>query len=224
MIKFYITIIIIILLTIIYLFVSNRKLYSSNKVISGNEVISDKKIVNPKNLMIVAHPDDELIFGGKELLSKDSWKIVSITNGSAASQNKFSFNRSDRKKEFINVMNTHKWSYEIWDYEDNLFNANWDIYSLTNELNRVINEQKYEMIVTHNLYGEYGHIQHRKISELIYSLKPNNLYVFSYDENSHNPYAQNIKTLLATNYGSQKKVIEKHNNCIEHQTTCKITF
>ena len=47
----------------------------------------------PESLMIVAHPDDETIWGGSHLIN-GNYTVLCITNG----------NNKKRKKEFMNVM------------------------------------------------------------------------------------------------------------------------
>ena len=46
----------------------------------------------PSKLMIVAHPDDEMIFGGAELLQAlpGTWMVVAVTSGTARSAGKCS--------------------------------------------------------------------------------------------------------------------------------------
>ena len=60
-----------------------------------------------KNLMIVAHPDDELVFGGAELIKYGIlYKVVCISYK----------NNKIRAKEFENVMTQlNVSSYEMWD-------------------------------------------------------------------------------------------------------------
>lgn len=50
----------------------------------------------PESLMIVAHPDDETIWGGSHLIN-GNYTVLCITNG----------NNKKRKKEFMNVMEKH---------------------------------------------------------------------------------------------------------------------
>lgn len=50
----------------------------------------------PESLMIVAHPDDETIWGGSHLIN-GNYTVLCITNG----------NNKKRKKEFMNVMKKH---------------------------------------------------------------------------------------------------------------------
>ena len=209
--------IIILILILVYYLIFVRNLHSSDKILKDNTfIVADK-------LMIVAHPDDELIFGGKELLAEKGWKVVSITNGSLASENIFSTcSFETRQKEFISLMNYLECSYEIWDHEDNGFNSNWNTDILKNQLINLFNETRYKKIVTHNLEGEYGHIQHKKISKIIHDLRPNNLYVFDLDESKINPYLDNFSK-LSVFYASQIDLIKKHYKYIVHQSLKKVS-
>ena len=207
-----IIIIIVVIIVVIYYFVYKRRLYSSEYFISDN----GNQLIN--KLMIVAHPDDELIFGGKELLKEKGWKVICVTNASRKSHNLFSNNfKKKRYAEFITVMNRLGHAYEIWDFEDNLYNANWDDKLLLKQLKRVINERKYDKIVTHNLEGEYGHVQHIKVSQLVHQLRPANLFVFSYEKTQTNEYLSELNELLAV-YHSQNQSIHSHHDKILHQT------
>lgn len=202
------------LLTCIYL--HNRKLYSS-------DIIASHTVGKPENLMIVAHPDDEIIFGGKELLSKKNWKVVCVTNGTMKSHNKFSIqNKRNRCVEFIRAMTHLGCSYEIWDYEDNLFSSNWD-GTLGVELNRVIHEYNYKSIVTHNLHGEYGHKQHQKISQLVHKLKPQNLFVFG-KCGKLNPYYDELKAIMVKYYHGQMSAFNKYASYVKYQCVIPVTF
>ncbi|QTF49288.1 putative N-acetylglucosaminyl phosphatidylinositol deacetylase [Acanthamoeba polyphaga mimivirus] len=209
----FIAVIIIIILYVLYL----RPLYSGTSVIKGNTRYKADK------LMIIAHPDDELIFGSKELIENPGWKVICITNGSKKSVNKISIcylmgHRSTyRRDEFINMMNLLHCQYEIWDYEDNYFNSNWNLKQLKNQLENLLREKNYKMVLTHNLAGEYGHTQHKTISKLLYDINPPNLYTFYYDSNTINPYLVLIKKLSHV-YQSQDKIIKKNYKYIEHQS------
>lgn len=212
-------VIMILLLMGSYYLLCRRELYSSTNIVSGNlHIIPDK-------LMIVAHPDDELIFGGKELLKETKWKVVCVTNGSNKSTNKITLRKSIcRRNEFICAMNRLNCQYEIWDFEDNWFNTNWNNDLIIHNLNRIINERDYKMILTHNSHGEYGHLQHRKISQLVFVLKPKNLYEFSYDHDLINPYLCEIIQISNNCYPSQKHAFRKFYKYIVHQSINKINF
>jgi hypothetical protein len=201
--------IIIIILFIIY-YVHFRQLYSSGYRAKGNQHLKYNK------LMIVAHPDDELIFGGRFLLESRGWKVVCITNGTDKSEDKFRLNRYNRRNEFIRSMNILKCNYEIWDYEDNYFNSNHDT-KLLNQLSDLLNDKEHDIIITHNADGEYGHIQHKTICDLVKSLKPNNLYEFDTNKNIINPQYDIIMKLKYI-YPSQINVFDELDYYIRHQS------
>lgn len=196
---------IIILATVYYIFL--RKLYhSSNTIIGNDHIVYDK-------IMVVAHPDDELIFGGRQLIEESGWLVICVTNGSINS----SKTADVRITEFKAVMNDLQCRYEIWDYEDDNFNANWDEKSLLDQLAKTINCGTVTKIVTHNLQGEYGHVQHKKISKLIHQLGPTNLYVFHCDINQLNSHLDKLSILL-DHYSSQSSIIQKHLEDIKYQS------
>lgn len=213
----YIVIIIsIIILVVIYLLFFRKLYFSPFKVIHDTH--------NYDKLMVVVHPDDELIFGGRELLSGHGWKVVCITCGTLLSNNKLKFYSTNiRRKEFERVMDKLNCSYEIWDYEDSLTNDRWNEEALEKDLARIINEQIYRKIVTHNLDGEYGHIQHKKISRMIHHLKPKNLYVFGCDSSQINPCLDEVYSLLKL-YSSQKETIKKYHRYVVHQKIFPVSF
>lgn len=207
---------IIILIIILYV-LFYRQLYYSENVISGNKDIYFDK------LMIVAHPDDELIFGGSELIKEKGWKVICVTNGSSNSVNIFGNKNINRTDEFISLMDHLQCAYEIWDFEDNGFNCNWSYSVLYNKIYEAINEKEYQKILTHNLDGEYGHIQHKFIGKVVYQMHPKNLYVFGKDHQYINPYALKVIELLSY-YPSQKRIIHQHLPYIIYQKNVPVHF
>jgi len=198
-------------------FLFGRTLHSSPETFVGNTDVRYDK------LMIVAHPDDELIFGGAQLIGEPGWKVICVTNGSPRSKNWLTLDRTDRRFEFVTVMHELDCAYEMWDFEDNGLSANWDLPLLLHKLTTIIREKPYKKIVTHNLQGEYGHVQHKKISQLVHYIKPDNLYVFSYDTAKINSHLPRLKLLLR-HYPSQSKAINDHYIYVKHQTVKKVNI
>lgn len=177
-------------------------------------VIPDDKY---NKLMIVAHPDDETIWGGGHL-AEDDYVVVCITNG----------NNSTRSKEFENVMNESGDIGIILSYPDKTFGKRdkWDkVYNkIKKDINTLMNYKDWELIVTHNPDGEYGHIHHKMTSSIVTELSKDNLSKLNYfgkyyrkkdidsvkDElESISSYAYDIKTSkMIACYSSQERVCE----------------
>lgn len=118
-------------------------------------------------LMVVAHPDDETMFGGDELIQEEGWKVICITDG----------DNPVRSKEFTRAMEAFNAEYEIWSYKD-AWTEHVNRPSLEQDLLRALGERSYKKIVTHNLQGEYGHPEHKAVSEVMHNLVKEHLYVF----------------------------------------------
>jgi mannosyltransferase OCH1-like enzyme len=109
----------------------------------------------PKKLMIVAHPDDETIFGGKLLINQpNQWKVLVLTNAS----------HKKRKKELAAAMDFTKTSFEMWDHKDHYkpgFNK-----KIAKDIEDLVRENDFVEIVSHNSKGEYGHPQHKETNKV----------------------------------------------------------
>ena len=127
--------------------------------------------------MIVAHCDDESIFGGYDLLQNNNWTVIVITNPSVHKKNKY------RKNEFINISKKLNFKFEFWNYANNQNSvAKWNIKEIISRINILIKNNNFDMILTHNLMGEYGHLHHKTIHKIIYNnFKNYNLQYFSKD-------------------------------------------
>jgi len=152
--------------------------------------------------MIVAHPDDETLFGGGELIQNaDSYKVVVLDYG----------NHLVRHREFIKAMETlgvTKW--EHWDGEAFKTSAAYNESVLIPLIQRVLNERDWEKVVTHNQSGEYGHYRHVGLHNVLARLCPEKLWVFGRDsDNTLSNDVKNIKQNILTNiYSSQKDILK----------------
>ena len=138
-------------------------------VVLGCFLIDDSKCLHQKEinqidlkqcqkLMIVAHPDDETIWGGSHLL-KGHYLVVCLTNG----------NNAKRKKEFMKIMKeTHNQGL-MFDYPDKT-NGQRDKWlhvkqKIKKDITYILNKKAWAMVVTHNPLGEYGHINQKNYDE-----------------------------------------------------------
>lgn len=165
--------------------------------------------------MIVAHPDDESIFGGNHILN-EKFFIVCLTNK----------DNEVRRKEFYEMLEKSGNEGIILSYPDktNGKRDNWekDKESIYKTIYEYVNKKDWDKIVTHNKKGEYGHIHHKMVNEMvtkasIESNKSDVLYYFG--EYYTKDKIKNRRTMndtelarkeeLISVYKSQKKTREK---------------
>ncbi len=142
----------------------------------ANKDFSKINLDGYNKLMIVAHPDDEMLWGGSHLI-EDNYLVVCVTCGGV----------KERVNEFVKVMNATNDKYIMLNYPDktNGERDNWDkVYDdITKDINEIINLKDWDLIVTHNPQGEYGHIHHKMTNAIVTSLmeqkdETNKLYYF----------------------------------------------
>lgn len=174
-----------------------------------------------KRLMVVAHPDDETIFGGGHLL-EEKYTVVCITCGAV----------DYRVNEFKEVMNRTNDEYIMLNFTDRVNKtgpiSNWnDEYSMIKKaLKDIIDGTEWDIIVTHNPNGEYGHIHHQKTSQIISDLvDKNKLYYFGnwsqYGSNgpqiNSELYNNKMNKLISIYYNSQKNAIDYNYNMLPYE-------
>lgn len=162
-------------------------------------------------LMIVAHPDDEMIWGGSHLID-DNYLVVCITCGRV----------SERITEFQNVMKETNDKYIMLNYPDktNGERDNWQTSyeDITLDIEKILNMRDWKLIVTHNEKGEYGHIHHIMTNSIVTSvyeksnLQSTDLYYFGtyYKENKIKNYQDELIEISADNYKEKKDIIYKY--------------
>lgn len=187
-----------------------------------------------KKLMIVAHPDDETIFGGAHI-SKGEYFIVCLTNQ----------DNSVRREEFTTMLDATKNEGIILNFPDKRHGKrdNWkhEKENIEKKIAHYVKAKDWESITTHNVNGEYGHIHHKMTHKLVTKVceKENltdNLYYFApyykkEDLKNHTltPLSDEkvkAKTKLAEIYQSQEKVCNnlKHIFPYEEWTAYKDTY
>ena len=129
-----------------------------------------------KNLMIVAHPDDETLWGGANLY-KDEYFVVCLTNG-------YNYKRAN---DFRKILNFTKNKGIILDYPDlqDSIRDNWSEVKIgiLKDLSTILKYNHWDKIVTHGPDGTTGHYHHKKTCEYVTFITRklklfNNLYYF----------------------------------------------
>lgn len=166
---------------------SARKKAYDVKPLTAQQIQTVKNDTKAKKLMIVAHPDDDTIWGGAHIRSGDYF-IVCITNA-----------RNDtRKAEFEKMLSITGNSGYILEYPDKVagIRDEWTQVrdKIENDLERLMTCKDWELIVTHNKEGEYGHQHHIYTHSIVTGI---------YDKESLKPPLYNFGT-----YHSKKKLPE----------------
>ena len=149
----------------------------------------------PRNLIIVAHPDDESIFFGNWLSKNaENTKVVCVTGGYD----------EVRKSEFLKAMGILGIEdYEIWDYRFSLSPLE-DFSSIYSDMQGLRFSEKWDCVITHSRYGEYGHIQHIEVHDMVVDVfRGIRIKVFSISSNPIPNQDLEFKILLNRAYESQ---------------------
>jgi len=156
-----------------------------------NTMYKDQQV---NKIMIVAHPDDELIFGGAELIEHGpEYRVVCLTNNS----------NDARKLEFKAVMDKlNVGSWEMLDYEDTLYPTQHF------NLKDILKSKEWEKVVTHNPIGEYGHPQHKLVFDAILDIT-DDFYVFGKSNIKLDKDTVDTKKNLLTLYKSEQSIINQ---------------
>ena len=114
-------------------------------------------------LLIVAHPDDEVLWGGMNLLLQPGWFVICSTH----------LKDPIRSKEFFNTMSycnvTRYIMFDVKDeYTENPKVAD-KLYdgTLFDKFIKKLSTKTWNVVLTHNESGEYGHEHHSKVHRLV---------------------------------------------------------
>ncbi len=160
-----------------------------------------------ENLMIVAHPDDDVLWGGAHLL-EERYLVVCITAGA----------NETRAKEFTAAMKKTGDIGIMLGFPNKTLGKRNDWKSsrakIKQELTEIMQLKSWKSIVTHNPEGEYGHIHHKMtssiVTEIYEELYPgqSNLYYFgAYYSKDKIGAVENSLTRISDDLLAQKKDI-----------------
>ena len=148
----------------------------SNNGFISNSTLNQYNASQYKKLMIVAHPDDETLWGGANLI-KDRYFVVCLTNG-------YNLPRAKDFKKILKFTNNSGIILNYPDKQDSI-RDDWSKVEtgILKDLSKLLNYQYWDKIVTHGPDGTTGHIHHKKIFKYVTTIakkynKYNNLYYF----------------------------------------------
>lgn len=127
-------------------------------------------------VMIVAHPDDETLWGGEALEQEKGWLVICLTN----SQNKL---RADKFNKAMDIFQVERKMYNFPDLGNEPFTLD-VLKDLEIVLANIVNQPLVKKVVTHGPDGEYGHAAHKTISSIIKNVisDENRLHYFSFSK------------------------------------------
>lgn len=171
-----------------------------------------------KKLMIVAHPDDETLWGGAHLLD-GGYLIVCMTHGTD----------KVRSGELRAVAEASGNRCLVLCYPDKTLGRrdDWSMVKkqMEQDISVLLECQDWELVVTHNQKGEYGHVHHQMTHNMVVSAYEKEhltvpLYCFGTyysaerlpEVQEHLPRISDAaweqKKALLANYHSQERVVE----------------
>lgn len=177
----------------------------------GNRKVENIDLNDIDNLMIVAHPDDEMLWGGGALI-KDSYLVVCVTCGRNKLRNyEFSHVIEKTNDKFIAL------GYLDKDKRKRRHKLEIDYKRLKKDIDQILSLKDWKLVVTHNPEGEYGHSHHKVISKIVaekYDYKEKLFYFGKYytkkeikkHTNSLIPLEEDVllkKNEILGNYGTQ---------------------
>lgn len=194
-------------------------------------------LADTPNLMITAHADDELLWGGESLL-KEKYLVVVITGAGDVPRG------SPRRMELQRVTElTGDKSIIMYYpdcYRDPFMIDDWldcgnAIYK---DLQTLIKYKKWNKIVTHNPQGEYGHIHHKLTNQKVTRICKtqrcfSNLYYFghwyspknleAHKSSMHRADPKTFQKLkdISKSYIGQFNTVRKYSYMMEYQTIMK---
>jgi LmbE family N-acetylglucosaminyl deacetylase len=116
-----------------------------------------KKLADCNKLILTAHPDDEILFFGGQLISESGWLVICFTNGGSRK----------RSEEFSIVMERVGAEHMILNFRDGE-NITWSRRKIDKAVSAILSRRKeWVRVLTHNNEGEYGHYQHKQLHESV---------------------------------------------------------
>lgn len=124
--------------------------------------------MEPDKLLIVAHPDDELLWGGANLLREPGWLVVCATNA----QHPFRSKEFAKSMSFCNATKFNMYTVNDVYTEDDAISDRLFVGSDFENTVADLAKKSWKLVLTHNEEGEYGHAHHKSVHRLVLKYFP----------------------------------------------------
>ncbi len=198
-----------------------------------------ENIINKYNnvLIFTAHHDDEVLFTGGliEYLFNKNINIYLLVSTNYKDEN-INYDTDTKYNNFLSIMEKYKINFTELNLP-NISLSNKKSYDYKTTLNIIKNyfqNNKFDIIFTHNKNGEYGHPQHKLINKYIKFLKKSNIMnstVFTFGNNKSSFFLKinlDVKHELIKMYSfkdNDKKQNVWYKQCIKsYNTWCSEEF
>ena len=149
----------------------------SNNGLLSKHSLTKLNLTKYNNVMIVAHPDDEILWGGANLFKEDYF-VICLTNG-------YNFKRANEFRKILNFTRNVGLILNYPDLQDNI-KDDWKLIKrgILQDLYNILNYKFWKKIVTHGPDGTGGHYHHIKTFEFVTQVaikinKYDHLYYFA---------------------------------------------
>jgi len=133
-----------------------------------------KQLINKTILMVIAHPDDEIIFGWPIFQNPTiKKKILCCSSDLNNPERVWCKHRKNALQKVCEIANGEK--LICLDYNSEFYRLptrNEDLKKMSrNVVDNIEKMDPFDYIYTHNFWGEYGHLDHILINNICFSLK-----------------------------------------------------
>jgi LmbE family N-acetylglucosaminyl deacetylase len=142
--------------------------------------------------IIVAHPDDEILWAGGTILNNPHWNlsIISLCRK----------NDEDRSSKFCKVLKILNSQGIMGNLDDEPEQKPLETIEVEHHILDLLPEKHYDLIITHSPRGEYTkHLRHEEVSKAVIMLwnesiiKANELWAFAYEDGNKKYFPRPIE-------------------------------